>query len=199
MTPSFSFCDELGADGFGWIADEPMTRASHALAQDGRVWLIDALDWEPAIERALELGEPAGVIQLLDRHDRDCAGLAERLGVPHLVAPDEVPSSQFESVAVMRRKRWQERALWWPATRTLVTADALGTNTFYTGGRRSVGVHIFLRLKPPKALARYDTERLLVGHGQGVTTGAAAAVREAVRTSRRDLPRILVRLPFSAR
>jgi hypothetical protein len=198
VTP-FSFCDELGAEGFGWIADEAMTRASHALAQDGRVWFVDALDWEPAIERAGQLGEPAGVIQLLDRHDRDCAALAERLAVPHLVVPDEIPDSPFEVVSVMRRKRWQERALWWTAARTLVTADALGTNAFYTGGKRPVGVHVFLRLKPPNALARYDAERLLVGHGQGVATAAASAVREAMRTSRRDLPRILVRLPFSAR
>ena len=29
------------------------------------------------------LGEIAGVLQLLDRHNRDCAPLAERFGVPH--------------------------------------------------------------------------------------------------------------------
>jgi hypothetical protein len=199
VTPSVSFCDDLGADGFGWIADEPMTRASHALALEGRVWLVDPLDWHPAIERARELGEPAGVIQLLDRHDRDCAALAERLGVPHLVAPDDVPSTPFECVSVVRRKRWQERALWWPATGTLVVADALGTNRFYTAGKRAVGVHLLLRLTPPKSLGRYDSKRLLVGHGEAIRSDARSAIREALRTSRRDLPGVLVRLPFADR
>ena len=81
------FCDELGPEGFGWIVGEAMTRTSHALAAERGVWLVDAIDWPDAPERALEPGEPAGVIQLLDRHDGDCAALAERLGVPHIVAP----------------------------------------------------------------------------------------------------------------
>ena len=36
------FVDEIGF-AFGWIAPEPrfMQRASHAVAADGRVWLID--------------------------------------------------------------------------------------------------------------------------------------------------------------
>jgi hypothetical protein len=195
---SFRFCDE-SEDAFGWVAEEAMTRTSHALAGDGRLWLVDALDWPEAIERALGLGEPAGVVQLLDRHERDCAALAKRLDVQHLVAPDAVPGSPFEVVPVMRRKRWQERALWWPAARTLVTADALGTNRFYTGGRGAVGIHVLLRPKPPRQLGGYDAERLLVGHGEGVLTGAAAAVDEALRRSRRDLPRVLVRLPFGGR
>jgi hypothetical protein len=190
------FCDE-SPDGFGWIVDEAMTRASHALVADGRVWLVDPVDWPGAVERARGFGTPAGVIQLLDRHTRGCAAIAERLGVPHLVTPDEIPGSPFEVVSVVRRKRWQERALWWPGARTLVTADALATNRFYTGGRGKVGVHIVLRLTPPRQLGLYDAERLLVGHGEGVLTDAAAAIREALRRSRRDLPRVLVRLPFA--
>jgi hypothetical protein len=192
-------CDDFGPDGFSWIVDEPMTRTSHALAADGQVWLVDPVDWPEGLERVHGLGEFAAVIQLLDRHTRDCATLAEQLGVPLHVAPDEVAGSPFELVAVMRLKRWQERALWWPATRTLVTADALGTNAFATGGKRAVGVHLFLRLTPPKQLAAYDAERLLVGHGEAVWTDAAAAVRDAIRRSRRDLPRVLVRLPFASR
>ena len=196
---TFRYCDDVGADGFSWIVDESLRRTSHALAAGGRVWLLDAVDWPEAVERALGLGEPAGVIQLLDRHPRDCATLAERLGVPQLVTPDELPGSPFEVVPIMRRKRWQERALWWPETRTLVTADALGTIPFFTGGKGAVGVHPLLRLKPPRQLGRYDAERLLVGHGEGVLTAAAAAIHEALRRSRRDLPRVLVRLPFASR
>ena len=194
------FCDELGPDGFGWIGGEAMTRTSHAFAAEGRVWLVDAIDWPDALERALELGEPAGVIQLLDRHDRDCAALAERFGVPHVVAPDAVPESPFDFVSIVRRKRWRESALWWPATRTLVTADALGTNRFFTGGTAPLAVHLLLRLNPPKALGTLDPERILVGHGEGLHgPGTAEALHEALGTSRRGLPGALLRLPFAGR
>ena len=196
----FRFCDDLGANGFGWIVDEAMTRASHALAADGKVWLVDALDWPDAIERALALGEPAGVVQLLDRHDRDCAALASRLGVPHVVVPEELPASPFTCIRVMRRKRWRESALWWPDARTLATADALGTNGFYTGGKAPVGVHLFLRLTPPRTLGSFEPEHLLVGHGEGVHGAQATeALREARRTSRRRLPGVLLRLPIAGR
>lgn len=194
------FCDEFGPDGCGWIVEEAMTRTSHALAAEERVWLVDPIDWPEAIERALELGEPAGVIQLLDRHDRDCAALAARLDVPHVVAPDELPESPFAFVPVMRRKRWRESALWWPETRTLVTSDALGTNRFYTAGKAPIGVHVLLRLTPPRALAEFEPERILVGHGEALRgPGTAAALRDALRTSRRGLPGVLVRLPFTGR
>jgi hypothetical protein len=198
--PRFRFCDDLGAEGFGWSVEEAMTRTSHALAADGKVWLVDALDWPEAIDRALELGEPAGVIQLLDRHDRDCAALAEQLGVPHVVAPDELAGSPFSFVPVMRRKRWRESALWWPGTRTLVCADALGTNRFFTAGKAPIAVHLLLRLTPPRALASVEPDRILVGHGEGLDgPGAGEALREALRTSRRGLPGVLVRLPFAGR
>ena len=196
----FHFCDDVGPDGFGWIAEEAMTRTSHALAADGNVWLVDALDWPSAIDRVLALGKPAGVIQLLDRHHRDCAALAERLGVPHVVAPDDLPGSPFTFVPVMRRKRWSESALWWPQTRTLVLADALATNRFYTAGKAPLGVHLLLRLTPPKALAAHEPERICVGHGEGLTgPGAAQALRDALATSRRGLPGLLLRLPFAGR
>jgi hypothetical protein len=45
------------------------------------VWLVDPVDVPEAIERARSLGEPAAVLQLLDRHGRGCAAVAERLGV----------------------------------------------------------------------------------------------------------------------
>jgi hypothetical protein len=197
---TFRFCDDLGEDGFGWMAEEAATRTSHALAADGTVWLVDALDWRDATERALALGEPGGVIQLLDRHNRDCAALAAQFGVPHLVVPDAVAGSPFEVVQVMRRKHWRESALWWPETRTLVIADALGSNRFYTGGQAPIGVHVLLRFKPPKALAALEPERVLVGHGDGVvgpdTTGALG---DALRTSLRRLPGVLVRMPSAIR
>ena len=197
---TFRFCDDFGPDGFGWVVEEAMTRTSHALAADAKVWLVDPIDWPEAIERALTLGEPAGVVQLLDRHQRDCAALAERLAVPHFVAPDEVPGSPFTFVPVMRRKRWRESALWWPATRTLVVADALATNRFYTAGKAPIGVHPLLRLTPPRVLGAFEPERILVGHGEGLHgRETTEALRDALRTSRRRLPGVLLRLPVSGR
>jgi hypothetical protein len=194
----FRFCDDAGADGFGWIVDEAMTRTSHTLAADGKVWLVDALDWPQAIERARELGRPAGVIQLLDRHHRDCAALAEQLGVPHVVVPDELHGSPFTFIPIMRWKRWRECALWWPQTQTLVVADAMGTNRFYTAGKALLGVHLFLRLTPPKALSAVEPARIFVGHGEGLLgPGAAEVLGQGLVDSRRRLPGVLLRLPFA--
>jgi hypothetical protein len=193
------FCDDLGANGFGWIVEEAATRTSHALAAGGRVWFVDAVDWPEAIERALALGEPAGVIQLLDRHNRGCAALAARFEVPHVVAPHAVPGSPFTFVDVLNRRYWRESALWWPETRTLVVAEALGTNRFYTGGTAALGVHLLLRLTPPRGLGSFEPERVLVGHGEGVGLDAAHVLREALRSSRRRLPCVLARLPFATR
>ncbi len=193
------FCDDLGEDGVGWIVAEAMTRTSHALAADGKVWLVDPVEWPDATARALTLGEPTGVIQLLDRHNRDCSALAARLGVPHLVAPDAMPQSPFECIPVKRSKRWRETALWWPETRTLVVAEALGTNRFYTAGKAPIAVHLLLRLTPPRALGSFEPDRILVGHGEALHgPETAEAVVDALRTSRRSLPSVLLRVPVRA-
>jgi hypothetical protein len=61
-------------------------------------------------------------------------------------------------------------------------------------------VHLLLRLKPPRVLGELEPDRVLVGHGTGLHgPGTTEAVREALRTSRRGLPGVLVRLPFSLR
>jgi hypothetical protein len=100
----------------------------------------------------------------------------------------------------MRRRRWRESALWWPARRTLVLADALATNRFYTAGKARIGVHVLLRLTPPRALTAYEPERILVGHGEGVHgPEASTALRDAIDQSRRRLPGVLLRLPLAGR
>jgi len=195
---SLRYCDET-AFGFSWIAEEAMARTSHALVDGGRVWLVDPVDWPEAIERAVALGQPAAVVQLLDRHNRDCATTAARLGVPHLVAPASVPDSPFEVAELKRWKRWQEVALWWPEQRALVVAEAVGTNRYFTGGLGEVGVHLLLRLTPPKMLAGFEPEHLLVGHGEGLHGPETAALHDALQRSRRDLPRLLGTLVASRR
>ena len=163
---SARFCDESDG-GFGWITDERMARTSHALLVDDRVWLVDASLWPDALERAASLGEPAGVIQLLDRHNRDCAAIASRLGVPLLRVPEWI-DAQLEVVRVLDLPFWRERALWWPERKVLVVAEALGTVGFFTFGRGGLGVHPLLRLRSPRLLERFDPDVVLVGHGEGV-------------------------------
>jgi hypothetical protein len=186
---SVRFCDEWEG-GFGWISDDRLPRTSHALAARGGVWLVDAVDAPGAEERVRALGEPRGVIQLLDRHSRDCAVLAARLGVPHFEVPFQgIPGSTFDFVPVVRRRVWREVALWWPEGRTLVCADALGTLPYFCAPGERLGVHPGLRLRPPHVLAGFDPVRVLVGHGEGLEgVDAAAAVRDAVRSARRRLP-----------
>jgi hypothetical protein len=137
------------------------------------------------------------VLQLLDRHNRDCAAVAAELGVPHLVVPDAVPDSPFEAVALRRTKRWRETALWWPETRTLVVAEAIGTNRFFAVPGERAGVHLLLRLSPPRdVLGEFEPEHLLVGHGRGLHGPAATdALGRALARSRRELPAMIARVP----
>lgn len=189
------FVDEL-AEGFGWIEGASMRRTSHALATGGRVWVIDPIEGEGVDERIRALGEPAGVIQLLDRHGRDGAAFAARLGVRHHVVPAALPGAPFEPIRIVRNRWWQEVALWWPEPAILVCGDALGTVPFFRAGDEPAGLHPLLRLAPPRALAGLGVRHLLVGHGPGIHGDtAAAAVASAVRTGRRRIPRWLAGVP----
>jgi hypothetical protein len=189
-------CDDLGSRGFSWVADEPLTRTSHALAAAGQVWLVDPVDWPEAIERAASLGRVVGVLQLLDRHNRDSAAIAERLAVPHLEVPAMLPGTPFEVIEVRRWRGWQEIALWWPEPRILVVAEALGTNPFFSIGDDQVGVHGLLKLTPPRVLGSYEPEHLLVGHGEGIHgPEATVALRAALSRSRLSCLTWGLRLP----
>ncbi|MCZ4491446.1 MAG: hypothetical protein QOH30_1936 [Baekduia sp.] len=183
--------------GLTWVMDDAMQRASHALVDDlGRVWLVDPVDDPEAMERVAALGEPAGVIQLLDRHNRDCAAVAPRLGVPHFKVPAALPEAPFTPQRVVQNRLWQEVALWWPARRALVVAEALGTAPAFAVGSGPVGVHPVLRLRPPHQLKQLAAEHLLVGHGPPVHGPETAdAIAEAIDHSWRDTPRLLLKLP----
>jgi hypothetical protein len=189
--------DEV-VDGFGWIQDEPAQRASHALAVDGRVWLFDVVDGPEVDDRVRELGEPAGVVQLLDRHNRDCAAVARRLGVPHHRVPRELPGTPFQLRWIVRLRVWREVALWWEERKLLLVADALGTIPFFCAGAEPAGVHPFLRVWPPRSLRGLEPEHLLVGHGEGIHHHPLA-LGSALRTARRRLPRLVLELPRELR
>jgi hypothetical protein len=185
--------------GLTWIETSGMRRAAHALRADGRVWLIDPFEDEMALSAATELGTPAGVIQLLDRHNRDCGAIAQRLEVPLLRLPTELRDSPFEPIQVISRPWWREVALWWEAERTLVVAEAVGTVPAFALGRE-VGLHPMLRLRPPRGpLTARSPERLLVGHGAALDSGAAAAIRDALSGSLSDIPQLVLKLPSLVR
>jgi hypothetical protein len=187
---SFEFCDEFEG-GFGWVAHEKLSRTSHALKSRGEVWVFDPVMWAPALERVRELGEPAGVVQLLDRHPRDCAEVASALGVPHYEVPLQgISASSLEIVPLVRSRFWKEVAAWIPELRALVVADALGTIGYFRAPGERIGVHPFLRLRPPRALARYEPRHILCGHGAGIHgEDAPAVLQEALSTARRRLPK----------
>lgn len=182
-----SSCDELDS-GFGWIADEFMQRCSHALVVDGGVWVIDPVDGDGVEERIRASGTPAGVIQLLDRHNRDCAVLATRLGVRHHVVP-QGSLGPFACIAVRTLRSWNEVALWWSERGVLVCADALGTAPYFRAGDERLAVHPLLRLRPPRRqFGSLRPEVILCGHGEGILEDADSALREALSTSRRRIP-----------
>lgn len=189
------FADEIDG-GFGWIEEARIGRTSHVLAVDGRVWIVDPFEAEGVDARIAALGEPAGVLQLLDRHSRDAAAFASRYRVPHLVTPASLPGTPFEIRPVAGSRWWREVALWWAERRVLVCADALGTLPYFRVGAEPIGVHPFLRLRPPRLLAGLGPERVLVGHGEGLHgAGTAAAVEDALQNASRRLPRWFAQLP----
>jgi hypothetical protein len=182
-------CD-LESPGFGWMEADGIRRCAHALAREGQIWLVDPFDWEGLDPRVREAGEPAGVIQLLDRHARDCASIAQRLGVPHHVVASSADNAlPFEVVPLVRRRWWREAALWWPEERVLVCADALGSVGYFRAAGEPFGVHPVLRLRPPRRLGGYAPLHLLFGHGAGMHGERVAPdLTEALRTARRRLP-----------
>ena len=176
--------------GFGWwLGGDRLVRTSHAILAGGGVWLVDPVEAPGVAERVVALGEPRGVIQLLDRHSRDCAAWSDGLGVPHHVVPFG-RVGPFEFLSVSHWRYWRESALWWPEERVLVTADALGSLPYFRAGDEAVGVHPLLRLRPPRALAALEPEHVLVGHGRGAHgPNLGTLLREELRHARRRLPR----------
>jgi hypothetical protein len=191
---------ERHAAGASWQVRDMLFRASHALVDDGRVWLVDPVDAGDAVAQAAALGEPAGVLQLLDRHNRDSAAVARRLGVPHHKVPDVLPDTPFSLLKIDFGRGWRERALWWPARRTLVVPESIGTAPAFAVGRGPAGVHPVRRLLPPQTLRPFVPEHLLVGHGAPLHgADAAGGLIDALARSRADVPRLLLKVPAMMR
>ena len=196
-------------DGVGWIAhpDETMQRASHALVDGDDVWLIDPLDVDGLDDMLAEHGTVRGIVVLLDRHKRDVESLARRHGVPAFVPAwmDDVqydldvpveqirrglPDSNYDLHKLVDNPFWKEGYLYDESSKTLMVAEAVGTPSYFRAGDERLGVHPALRMKPPKTLRRFAPERIRVGHGEGVSTDAAAALEDAIDGARRRTPRL---------
>jgi len=181
--------------GLEWVPEgERLGRTSHAVLAGARVWLTDVVDGSGLDERIAALGSPAAVVQLLDRHARDNAAVAERLGVPlHETPFTEVEGAPFVVLPVAKRRFWREIALWFAEERILVCADALGSLGYFRARDEPFGVHPFLRLFPPKKLATLEPEHVLFGHGPGFHGHEAPqALRDAFAKPRRRLPQALL-------
>jgi len=194
--------------GTGWMADpdDDLQMASHALDGEDGLYLVDPVTFDGIEEFLAERGEVAGIVLLLDRHKRDAAELANRFEVPvyvpafmddvrrELDAPVEplgrqLPGTEYTVRTVIDNFLWKEAALCGEESRTLVVPESVGTSEFFRTSDERIGVHPGLRLNPPKKLARFRPERVLVGHGEGVFEDAAQALDYALSGSRKRAPR----------
>ncbi|MDS0296180.1 hypothetical protein [Halogeometricum luteum] len=197
--------------GLSWLAfpGETAERCSHALGADGGVWLLDPLDAPGVDEAVAELGPVEGVAVLSAYHARDAAAFADRYDVPvslprwlpRVEARVDAPVERFDGELGTTGLRvreyaplpgWSEAIAHRPADGTLYAPDTLGTASPFTVDGERLGLYLFQRFVTPKFLHGYDPERILVGHGDGVFQGAAAALEDAVANGRRRLPWALV-------
>jgi hypothetical protein len=188
--------------GVGWIAhpEEVMERAGHALATDDGVYLTDPLDADGLDDLVAEFGTVAGVVVLLEYHTRHADRIAARHDVPvytpeflvddvasELDAPVEgvsgtLGATDYELVPVTVNALWKEGALY--DGETLVVAESVGAAAYFRTDAERVGVSHMRRPWPPAALRGLHPERLLLGHGEGVTTDAATVLRRALDNAR---------------
>ncbi len=195
--------------GVSWIAypEETMQRTSHALVEDGDVWLIDPVDADGIDELFAEHGEVAGVVVLLDRHKRDSAEIARRHGVSVWVpesltgvadaldAPierfgDTLGETSYTLHSLVDTRFWQEAILYNEVNGVLVVPEAVGTSSYFRTPEERLGVHPMLRVTPPLELSQFEPERILVGHGPSVHENAADALERALDGARRRTPRL---------
>ncbi|WP_336135793.1 hypothetical protein [Natronomonas amylolytica] len=197
--------------GFGWIShpDETMERTSHALAGDDGVWAVDPVDAEGIDARFEEWGGLDGVVVLYNYHRRDAAAIAARhdvsvylpegmsaLSTDDFAAPVErfegrLPGTEYHLRTVTNRGVWQEWALC--DGETLVVAESVGTADYFTAPGERLGVSLVRRPFPPAALDGIGPERVLCGHGEGISADAAGELERAISEARRTAPRMYLR------
>lgn len=201
--------------GFGWIAhpEEDSRRASHAIRGEDGVWVFDPLDGPGVEDRLSELGTVAGVAVLSNYHARDAGVFAERHGVSvhvpewmdrvvervdgpidrYAAPPGEwvgLGNSGITVRTVDPTTAWLEAIAYRGSDGTLLVPDMFSASPAVTVGDERLGCYFFHRFAPPRAaFADVDPERVLVGHGEGVSEDATGALESALDDARRNLPR----------
>jgi hypothetical protein len=105
---------------------------------------------------------------------------------------DHLPGTDVSLHRVSPMGAWTEAVCWREHDRTLYVPESLGTADVFLVGDERLGVIFYARLFPPRdALAGFDPDRVLVGHGDGVFEDATAALADALAGSRRRFPRAL--------
>ncbi|MUV88928.1 hypothetical protein GJ629_02650 [Halapricum sp. CBA1109] len=196
-------------DCLGWQVhpDERLARTSHAIATDDGLWLLDPLDAPGLDESLAEYGDVAGVLVCSSWHARDAGELAARHGVPVSVPTwlDRVAErveteterrldapGAFRFRASNPLPSWQEAILHRERDGTLYVPESIGTSRFFRVGDERLGVSLYRRLLPPRAaLADLDPDRILVGHGDGITENAGGELAHALANARRRAPRAM--------
>ena len=198
--------------GGTWIAypGETMQRASHALVVDGEVWVVDPVDAVGLDDYLADFGDVAGVVVLFDRHRRDSAEIATRHDVsvwvpecmdgvaPELDAPVErfryeLADTGYVAYTLVDNRFWQEAILYSDERNVLVVPESVGTAAYFRTSSEPLGVHPMMRVRPPRKLARFEPDRLLVGHGAGIPEDAADALATALDGSRRRTPTLVAK------
>ena len=194
--------------GVSWIAhpEEKGRRASHAIETGAGTWLVDPLD-ATNLESVLDpLEEVVGVVVCSSWHARDAGVLARRhdvaVHVPTWItrvteridAPVKeytlAPSDAFRVIPCRPFPSFQEAFL--VHGETLVVPDSLVTVDHWLLDDERLGLPAFRRLQPPAQLRGLEPERILVGHGPGVTERAPEALATALSGARQTAPRALV-------
>src|SRR3954449_4264137 len=122
--------DDRGSVAWLLGAADPAMRASCALVLGAGTLVVDPVDRDGLDALLSGLPSVIGVVTLLDRHQRDAAVVAERLGAPRLtpvaLGGSGVAVDGVEERSVFERRRWREALLWLPDRRLLVCAETLG-------------------------------------------------------------------------
>jgi hypothetical protein len=88
---------------------------------------------------------------------------------------------------------WQEAIAYRPSDATLRVPDMLSSVPDMTVGDERVGCYFFHRFAPPRNVFEdIEPERILFGHGEGVSENASAVLESALTDARRNLPRAVV-------
>ncbi len=186
--------------GISWIADpdENAQRASHALATDAGVWIVDPVDADGLDERLAALGDVAGVLVAHDRHTRDAAVVARRHDVAVYVPEwasltreklattpepvgDTIPGTDWAVHRLIDTEEWEEAVLVDESADTMLVPEALGTLSSFGPEDHGLGVHPALD-DPPGRLTDWTPDRILVGHGESVHSEATAKLQAAIDT-----------------